>query len=208
MSAELSLDDINEAAAQAGPTDDQLKTVALLAARQLEQERAVEAAEKALKDAKAALQQTVTKDLPDAMRAVNMTSFKTADGLEVKIVDKVYANISEERSDAAHAWLRENGYGDLIKNLVVADFKAGEEELVDKLIELVVKEFPKTPLKRSESVHASTLKAWAAERLRELAEPVEPGEERKEFPEALFGVYRVNEAKVTLPKEPKVRGKR
>ena len=208
MNAELSLDDINAAADMAAPTDNQLATVAELAQRQLDQEQAIALAELALKELKAQHTKTQTVDLPAAMAVVNLRTFTLASGHKVELENKVYAQISEARKAGAHEWLRKNNHGDIIKNVVTADFKAGEEELATEFVTKLVELFPRTPFSKDESVHAGTLKAFVREQLDQLAEPTEAGVPKKEFPEALFGVYRVTEAKVTAPKPPKVSRKK
>jgi len=76
--------------------------------------------------------------LPEKMREAKLESFSLEGGLTVKIEHKVKASLSKARRKEGFAWLRENGFGALIKERVV-----------------------------EESIHHGTLTAFAKEQLRE-----------------------------------------
>jgi len=198
---DISLDDINDAVAlTAAVPADKLEAIRVLAERQVKQEAHVAYVEQHLKLAKAALAKTKNEELPAALQSAGMLEFTLADGTCIKVTEKLSAQISEARAADAHAWLRANGYGDIIKNQVITDFKMGDDGDVVRLLETLHKEFPKIPFMRKEAVHPGTLKAFVRRRLAEAQEPVEAGDVRKEFPEDLFGVFRFKETEVTLPK--------
>lgn len=90
-----------------------------------------------LKSLQAEEQQLSMVDLPEAMKEARLTSFALDTGQEVKVQHKVKASITKARKEAAHKWLRENGFGALIK----------EKRIVE------------------ESVHHQTLGAFAREQL-------------------------------------------
>jgi hypothetical protein len=77
----------------------------------------------------------------------------------------------------AYEWLRENGYDDIIKNVVACEFGRGEDDQASAFKAFAAKEG--FPADQTESVHSGTLKAFVRER-------VEAGDD---FPMELFGAY-------------------
>jgi len=94
----------------------------------------------------------------------------------VQVAPVVYAHITEDKRQAAHAWLRQHGFGDLIKHQVTASFGAGEDDMAHAVKHHL--EGLGVAVQDKESVHHSTLRAWARERL-------EAGDD---IPEDLFGL--------------------
>lgn len=166
------------------PTDEELAMVSKLAAKQRDLENSIAEMEEGLKKAKADLDQVRDKELPNALAEIGLSELKLTDGTKISIKTEVYANISEERSQAAFAWLRKNGHGALVKNIISAEFGKGEDE---KAIEAatVLAEAGFSP-KQKESVHAMTLKAFVKEQVNQGAD----------IPLDLFGAHIVNRTKV------------
>jgi len=202
----VSLDELEQDAELSGPSSEQLAAVVALAKQMLEHEQFVRRAEEALKAEQEMLRQIKCVDLPNALLAAGLREFTLDSGEVISSEEKVYANISAERTAKAHAWLREYGYGDLIKNQITFDFKAGQEPEVLELLQAVQSHFPKVPFSRKEAVHPATLKVFVRERIAERELPREEGDPTPpEFPEELFGAHRANEAKVTRPASAKSR---
>jgi len=138
----------------------------------------IEELEAELKAAKAKHRIMVEREIPEMMLDIGLMQIALEDGTEIKVDDIICARISEARRPAAHQWLRDNGYGDLIKNVVEARFAAGEDQqATDLLHQLIDSGFS---VDQKESIHYQTLQAqvrrWAAD--------------GTQFPEEVFGVYR------------------
>jgi len=140
-----------------------------------------------------------TKTLPEAMAEVGMLEFKLLDGNEVKVSKRYFANISEERLAAAHAWLREHDHGDLIKNQFVLAFGAGEDATATELRDhLSGKGFT---FDEKTAVNANTLKAFVKEQM-------EAEETAVTFPREVFGAFVQDVAEISAPKKKKAGGKK
>jgi len=61
------------------------------------------------------------------MQSAGVSLLKLEDGTEVKINPYYYGKISEDKKEEAFAWLRDNNFGDLIKNNVSLDFGMAQE---------------------------------------------------------------------------------
>ena len=58
------------------------------------------------------------EDLPLMLTEMGVSSFKLADGSSVDIKPLYGASIPKDKVDQAHQWMRDNGFGDAIKNVV------------------------------------------------------------------------------------------
>jgi hypothetical protein len=159
------------------PNDDSLRTVSSLASAIVTQEEIVSQLEATLKQAKQQLLKLTDDELPAAMNEMNLSKFALKNGSEVTIKSTYGASIRLDDRDAAFAWLREKGYGDLIKNTVTVSFGKGEDQKAQELISDLASRHL-TPEEKTE-VHPQTLRAWAKERI----------EKGDEIDMQLFGVY-------------------
>lgn len=184
------------------PMDEsKLGVVATIAKRQMQEEDEVKRLEAQLAEAKAKLYKTQTTELPQAMAQLQLSSITLDNGAVIKIqpffeasipsataIDKAKGDDKRklvDRALACYGWLREHGYGDLIKREVVASFGRGEDNLAGNL----VGELRERGLSVSDksSVHSSTLKSFVKER-------VESGD--ASFPLDTFGVTIGNISKI------------
>ena len=103
--------------------------------------------------------------IPEALRASNVSSFTTSDGLIVTVKDKVFASIpkDDEVRAAAFDWLRTNGHGDIIKREVRVAFGRGEDEDAERL-RIILAELGR-PYSDRQEVHFQTLGAFVREQL-------------------------------------------
>jgi hypothetical protein len=170
--------DLEDIATQLSNVDNNdLKQVAALVRQQLVLEQRVEDLTAELKKAQLDLAHVSGEALPAALAEHGLTELKMADGSKVTVATVISANISKERSEAAHEWLRDNGFGDLIKNTVAVNFGKGED---DKAVELVKElEGEGFAVDQKEAVHPSTLKAFCKEQI----------EKGREIPSELFGIF-------------------
>ena len=155
----------------------QLGDISVLARKIQIQQNKVSALEKELKEEKKALLKLTDEDLPAAMQEVGINSFELEDGATVKVMPTYGASILVNNRPAAYDWLRENGYDDIIKNVVSCQFGRGEDDQASSFQAFAVQQG--YPAAQDESIHAGTLKAFVRER-------VEAGDE---FPMELFGAW-------------------
>ena len=166
------------------PSNTEIHEIAVLAGRQLYLEERVVEAEQQLKAIQAQLKQVQEVDLPGAMAQAGVQSITLPTGQKITIKEDVYASIpKDERYHEALDWMREHGYGDLIKNEVKVAFGKGEEPQALELIQFV-RQHNWGDVQNNISVHASTLKSMIRE---VLAKGVD-------IPMELFGAYPVTKA--------------
>lgn len=147
--------------ARLAPDDQRLKSVADLASKQVLYEQEVDRLEGELKKAQAALLEVQTKELPDAMQAIGLETFTLANGLRISIKDDVSISIPKDMRSQAYAWLRRKGYGNIVKTEVSVSFGKGEDKAADKAVAVLLKSGFNP--QQDDSVHSSTLKAFAKE---------------------------------------------
>ncbi len=174
--------------------NDKLKQLRALVGMMLEEERNLEAAEAAAKETAARLRKLAEEDVPELMAELEIKSIKLEDGSEVNIRSEVYASISAENADAAHAWLEAHDAGELIKIKLELAFGKGQLALFEKAMLALgrVKDLAENDVVPSitRGVHPQTLKAFLRERLEKPAPPEEA------LPLTLFGARPVKVAKI------------
>ena len=165
-----------------------LSNVSTLASKIIQMENKVKFLEEELKTSKKELLELTDQDLPAAMEEINMESFTLSDGSEVKVVPTYGGTIRADDRPQAHQWLRDHGYGDIVKNTISANFGMGEDNLA--------KDFYQSALDRGfqvdkkEAVHPMSLKSWVKEMT----------ENGSEFPSDLFGAFIGKKAKIVKGK--------
>jgi hypothetical protein len=140
-----------------------LTDVRLLALKQMEIEHEIAELQARLANAMQRLQRVAQEDLPLAFDAAQIQALTLPDGTEVIVKAIITANIKEENRPVAHAWLRANKLGALIKNTVKVAFGKGDDVKARKLIATLKK--AKIPFERTEAVHPQTLGAFVRESL-------------------------------------------
>jgi len=157
--------------------DTNLKGVAQLAQKISHQEATVAELEAKLRQAKKDLYKMSDEELPNMLAEMGVSSFKLQDGSQVDIKKTYGASIPVDKREEAYSWLRQNGFGDMVKNIVSVNFGMGEDQQASDF-KSKVEEQGLSP-KQEESVHSSTLRAWVKEQT----------EEGRPFPMELFGAY-------------------
>ena len=155
--------DISELDEIRTPTDEQLKTIQVLAQRQVAAERTVEDLEASLREAKQNLTNINENLLPDAMLAIGFETFRLVDGTEIDVKESVFANISEKNRAEAHRWLKDHNHGAIIRNAITTTFGPGEEYRADIVKDLFQNN--EIDYESRTSIHAGTLRAWVNEQL-------------------------------------------
>ena len=115
--------------------------------------------------------------LPSLFAEVGLSELKLADGRKIKVSEYYSATPLKENREKVHAWLRDNGFGDLVKNQVTCSFGRNEDEKASKLIsDLNDKGYESA---QREWVEPSTLRAFVREQY----------EAGRELPMDLLGAY-------------------
>ena len=115
--------------------------------------------------------------LPSLFSEVGLSELKLSDGRKIKVSEYYRAAIKVENREAAYAWMRNNGFGDLVKNQVTCSFGRNEDEKASSLIS-DLNEKGLEPAQR-EWVEPSTLRAFVREQY----------EAGRELPMDLLGAY-------------------
>ena len=175
--------DFMEADTQSGASnveavsDGGLQSVADLARAVRDKEALISELEGKLKEENRELLKLTDEDLPALLLEFGITKFELEDGSKIEVRPTYGAHIKAENKPAAFGWLRDNDFGDIIKNTVACNFGRGEDGAANRFIE-TAQRMGYSPEQKTD-VHSSTLKAWVKER-------VEQGEE---FPMELFGAF-------------------
>jgi len=157
--------------------DTKLDKVARLANKANDLQEVVDRKEEELRDAKNALRKVTDELLPEAMENLNLEKVVMKDGSEISIKAIYGASIPKNRVDEAYDWLREQGYGDIIKNNITVTFGKGEDQDAQAFM-LVCGDQGFTP-QQTEKIEPMTLKGW-------FREMIESG---KAIPLELFGAW-------------------
>lgn len=120
------------------PDDGELRTLSGMANQLITLREEIERHSSILKQLSAEERQLSQHDLPEKMKEIGLTNFTMSDGTKLSIKHMVKASLTKAKQEEGFAWLRANGFGDLIK--------------------------PKTV---EEHVHHSTLAAFCREQLSE-----------------------------------------
>jgi hypothetical protein len=170
-------------------SDDELKSIADLAERQIVLEDWIAAQEEKLKQAKQNLAKLTGELLPEALRAAGVSKFALANGCEIELNTDTKANITKANQEWCFQWLNEHDMGDLVKNEFKVTFGMGDSDQADQLAEhlaSVDQEFNQRAF-----IHPQTLSAFVR---REL----EDNDHDEEW-EKRFGVFRHTYTKIVRP---------
>ena len=101
------------------------------------------------------------EEIPSFLQEKGLTSLTLNNGTVVNVVEDIKPYIKVENRDYCHKWLRDNHFGDLIKNDVSVSFGRGEDDNASQLVDHI-KDLGLVH-RQKESVHYQTLKAFATE---------------------------------------------
>jgi len=118
-------------------------------------------------------------DIPATMAQIGMLTFTLTDGYKIEVKPDVAVSISADNKGQAFGWLRKHGFGDIIKEKFEFNFGKGQEKEV-KAFKVLLSSQGFKNFEETESVHASTLKAFVKERM-EAGTDVPPYD--------IFGIY-------------------
>lgn len=140
------------------PPDQLLKQVTEIAERLSVADLEIEQLEAELKARKEAYNFIATRQLPEAMSAVNLKEFTLNDGVKITVKPYYMAKIDDENRDAAHGWLDANGHGDIIKHQIGVSLGRGENDLAKQVTDAL--EQIGVTYTDKEAVHWQTLVAF------------------------------------------------
>ena len=129
-------------------------------------------------------EQLLADNISDLLQSRGLSQLKLTDGSTVTTKEQIYCSITEENKENAFAWVRSQGDGDIIQNLVSVDFKKGEDKISQKFKKLA--EDSGLVPRESAKIHGSTLRSYLTTKLRDGVD----------FDEKLFGVYRLNKVNI------------
>ena len=99
--------------------------------------------------------------LPSLFSEVGLSELKLADGRKIKVSEYYTATPLKENRAKVYTWLRNNGFGDLVKNQVTCSFGRNEEEKARGLSQYLDEQGYGSS--RREWVEPSTLRAFVRE---------------------------------------------
>jgi uncharacterized protein (DUF927 family) len=168
--------------------DNIIKHLHSLAIDQVAAEALVLSLDEQLRAASEALRELSEKTLPAVMEEINLDTYKTKDGIEIKIGEVVRGSIPKGNETEAFAWLEENNQGRLIKRQFVIEFGKDEERWANKFETDLRRRKRTLAVKRKKGVNPQTLQAF----VRSLLAEGQP------FPMDVFGIYRQRFTKVVV----------
>jgi hypothetical protein len=153
-------------------SDDGMKRLSDLVQQQINIEDELEGLNEALEECTLRLARIRADLIPELMDELGFMSFVTMQGDKVEIKPIVQASVPKEEPYRSNAlqWLRDEGHGDVIKNIVSVQFGRGEDERAIRLVREL--EEKGLDVKQDVSVHAMTLAALVRQ-LREEGRPVD-----------------------------------
>lgn len=165
-----------------------LDPISRLANEAYQVEDQIEKTEETLKALKKQHLEIIEQKLPEALEAIGLKEFTLVDGAKIEVKPFYAASISAANREEAFKWLRNNGYGDLIKNNVTVSFGTGEDAKAEDFMEKCQRQ--QLVPSQITKVESMTLRAWFKERV-EAGDPV---------PVQIFGGYTSQRAKIKRSK--------
>ena len=137
----------------------------------------IEAAQKDLKEKEAEHRRLTDEVMPALFAELGMSEFTLDDGSKITVKQTYSASPLKENREKVYEWLRQEGYGDIIKNTVFCSFGQEEDSKAKAFYEMAEQQGYTAEAKTE--VHPSTMRAFVKER-------VEAGDD---FPMDLFGAW-------------------
>jgi HPt (histidine-containing phosphotransfer) domain-containing protein len=164
-----------------------VKDVAKLCEQYAQTEKAIDQADQLKKELTDMKEKLSYELIPQAMQELGLQTLQLKTGEKIQIKPLLRVTPKVEDRPVVYQWLRDNGFGDLVKNIISASFGRGE----DVKAEDFKKEVEKLGLmpKQEEKVEPSTLRAFVNEQV------VEKG--RDDLPLDKFGAFIGQQTKIT-----------
>lgn len=154
-----------DAEAPVQASNDEVKEIGRLVQKAVSLQDELAALQEMQKTLTAELLQLTERDIPAIMDEAGTSEFKDAkSGKKVTLKDDVHTSISKDNKAIAHGWLRDHDHNDLIKNVITVPIDKGLDNVATQIVEELRSRYG-IDAERTESVHASTLKAFVKEQL-------------------------------------------
>lgn len=170
------------------PSDEELKSVAMMAADVRVLESEIADAEALLKQKQAELARILEEDLPEAMNRIGMSEFVLSNSQRVTLKRIIAGAIPKDGFDKAEAWLVKTNNDGIVKYDISMKFGKKQKDLAIKLIKMIKENFPQMSPDQKKTIHHQTLQAFIREQIKLLGQ---------EFPRDLFGVFDKTIAEIT-----------
>ena len=168
---------------------DAVSALSKLASQLDERHARIKELEAELKAEKEAMYELSDQHIPALMEELGVKKLQLQNGAEVSVTSTYGGHIKADNMPQAFAWLRDNGFDDIIKNEIKLNFGKGEDTSADKVYnDLVAQGYQPS---NKEFVHPQTLKAFIRER-------IEAGDD---FPMQTFGAHIGARAKIKPAKK-------
>jgi len=164
---------------------DEVKEISEACKKLSSQNKLVEDTEKLLKEQQEESRRLSEEVIPTLMQQAGVSSIKLEDGSSVTVSPYYYAKIPEDKKHEAFKWLRDNNFGDLIKNNVSVSFGKGEDSDAVKLKATLEKQG--LVVDQKQDIHWQTLRGFVREQM----------EKNHNIPSEMFGLYVANRTKLT-----------
>ena len=164
-----------------------VKDVAKLCEQYAQTEKAIDQADQLKKELTAMKEKLSYELIPQAMQELGLQTLELKTGEKISIKPLLRVTPKVEDRPVVYQWLRDNGFGDLVKNIISASFGKGEDAMAENFKQEVQK-LGLLP-KQEEKVEPSTLRAFVNEQV------VEKG--RDELPLDKFGAFIGQQTKIT-----------
>ena len=143
----------------------------------IETQKEVAITEEKLKTLKETERGLSEQSIPNLMQEAGYSEIKLVDGTAISVKAFYAASISKAKEEEAFNWLRDNGFGDLIKNNVVLQFGKAQDKDANNLVNELKSKGHNVSQKMK--VEPMTLKAFVRNEI----------EQGKSVPMDLLGVY-------------------
>ena len=164
---------------------DEVKEISSACKKLSSQNKKVQDLEKLLKTEQEESRRLSEEVIPTLMQQAGVSSIKLEDGSSVTVSPYYYARIPEDKKHEAFNWLRDNNFGDLIKNNVSVSFGKGEDSDAVKLKATLEKQG--LVVDQKQDIHWQTLRGFVREQM----------EKNHNIPSEMFGLYVANRTKLT-----------
>lgn len=160
---------MREAASQNDDDEDgsvdvgEVTTVAELVNKQIALEQELAALEAETKRVTGELEQVRTRDLPEKMLEMNVSSWTTTVGdrkLTVKLDRVFFPSIKKEDMPAFVDWLKKRGDEGIVTPKFVLGYEKGQVDQAETMYEQLKAAFPDAPVTYTPEVHWATLRSY------------------------------------------------
>lgn len=170
------------------PTGNDLQNLSTLTRKQLDIEASIADHEGYITELKGELKELQERQIPDVMMQIGVEEYTLSTGEKVSVKEIVEGSIAKDKKPEAFTWLRQNEFGDLIKNTISIAFDKDQDALADKISKELIE--AGLVVDRSEGIHGGTFKSFVKEQIKDGLT----------FPPDLFSIFQGRKAKITKPK--------